>query len=200
MGLPAEKLEHLEQTLIERIRARDPSAFTRWMAQNERWIRGVVYGVLGNRDRVDDVLQQVWMLIWQRADSLRDVRNWRTWVYSVARHAALDAGRDTTRRKRLISGPVEDDLPDPRSREKDAAAGLTEHHERVLRAIEALPAIYREPVILRHLEGWSYRRIAEVMGMPVDSVETRLVRAMRMLRDQLAEPSIDDHDARERKH
>jgi RNA polymerase sigma-70 factor (ECF subfamily) len=55
----------------------------------------------------------------------------------------------------------------------------------VLEAIQALPALYREPFVMRHLNGWTYSEIADVMGMPVDSVETRLVRARRFLRESL---------------
>ncbi|MDO8630448.1 MAG: sigma factor-like helix-turn-helix DNA-binding protein, partial [Phycisphaerales bacterium] len=55
----------------------------------------------------------------------------------------------------------------------------------VLSAIMALPAIYREPFVLRHMNDWSYRRISDVMGLPVDTVETRLVRARRLLREVL---------------
>jgi RNA polymerase sigma-70 factor (ECF subfamily) len=55
----------------------------------------------------------------------------------------------------------------------------------VIEAIKALPALYREPFVLRHVQDWSYRQIAETMGIPVDTVETRLVRARRHLRAAL---------------
>jgi RNA polymerase sigma-70 factor, ECF subfamily len=45
--------------------------------------------------------------------------------------------------------------------------------------------LYREPFVLRHMNGWNYQQIAEAMEMPVDSIETRLVRARRLLRDAL---------------
>jgi RNA polymerase sigma-70 factor (ECF subfamily) len=61
-----------------------------------------------------------------------------------------------------------------------------ERQDRVLSAIQGLPAIYREPFVLRHLNDWSYQQIADLMGLPVDSVETRLVRARRLLREALA--------------
>ena len=60
-----------------------------------------------------------------------------------------------------------------------------EVHETVLAAIGGLPELYREPFVLRHLEGWSYARIGETMNLPVDTVETRLVRARRLLRETL---------------
>ena len=58
--------------------------------------------------------------------------------------------------------------------------------ETMLKAIGKLPEIYREPFVLKHLDGWSYAQIAEAMGLPVDTVETRLVRARRLLRQELA--------------
>ena len=60
-------------------------------------------------------------------------------------------------------------------------------HQRVLGAIRGLPAIYREPFILRHLEDWNYQQIAQTLGVSVEAVETRLVRARRLLREALAD-------------
>jgi RNA polymerase sigma-70 factor (ECF subfamily) len=49
-----------------------------------------------------------------------------------------------------------------------------------------LPAIYREPFALRHLEGWTYAEIGTVLDLPLETVETRLVRARRLLREMLS--------------
>ena len=60
-----------------------------------------------------------------------------------------------------------------------------EQRNLVLDAVQSLPALYREPFVLRHLEDWSYREIGELLELPVDTVETRLVRARRLLREML---------------
>ena len=60
-----------------------------------------------------------------------------------------------------------------------------EREQAMVAAIQALPALYREPFVLRHLTGWNYQQIAELLEMPTDSVETRLVRARRFLRELL---------------
>jgi RNA polymerase sigma-70 factor (ECF subfamily) len=102
----------------------------------------------------------------------------------LARNAAIDAGRDVARRRnRMRTFSAEAPLTSRATPDGD----LTNHegHRDVLDAVQALPALYREPFVLRHLSGWSYREIAAAMGMPVDSVETRLVRARRLLRDCL---------------
>ena len=178
-----------EQPVIEAIRCGDRYAFDELVRRHHGWVRGAVYGVLGDRDGLDDVVQQVWTGFWQRIGELREVNRWRAWLYRLARNAALDAGRKSTRRKRIgdasldtASAPVA--VGGERSG-PDAAAASAERGEVVLDAIRALPTLYREPFVLRHLNDWSYQQIAEVMDMPVDSVETRLVRARRLLRDML---------------
>jgi RNA polymerase sigma factor (sigma-70 family) len=174
-----------EEPVIDAIRQGDRHAFCGLVRRQNRFVRGVVVGVLGRTDRVDDVTQQVWTAVWERIGKLRDARRWRSWLYRLARNAAIDAGRDLTRRRnrseQMAREPVQtEDRQTPAS----VAAG-NEEHQRVLGAIMALPALYREPFVLRHLNGWSYAEIAEAMGMPVNSVETRLVRARRLLREAL---------------
>jgi RNA polymerase sigma factor (sigma-70 family) len=66
----------------------------------------------------------------------------------------------------------------------DGRAGQ-ETRETILRAVQALPVLYREPFVLRHLEDWSYAQIADVLGLTLEAVETRLVRARRSLREAL---------------
>lgn len=175
-----------EQPVIAAIKAGDRLAFNELVRRHTRWIRGVVFGVLGDTDRVDDVVQQVWTLAWGRIADLKDVDRWRPWLYRLARNAAVDAGRDETRRKRF-SRSLATALPpaNPVASPGDALVA-DERRKAVLDAIRGLPALYREPFVLRHLEGWNYQQIAELMHMPVDSVETRLVRARRLLRAALA--------------
>ena len=174
-----------EEPVIEAIRSGDRYAFQEFVCRRNRWVRGVIFGVLGNRECVDDVSQQVWSAVWQRIGELRDNRSWRPWLYRLARNAAVDAGREITRRRNVMRPLVKNvqertNLPEP-----DVALAKEEQNCEVLAAIQALPAIYREPFVLRHVNGWTYREIGEVMGLPVDSVETRLVRARRFLRDSL---------------
>ena len=174
-----------EAPVIEAIQAGDRYAFGELVRRHEGWVRGTVFGVLGARDYVDDVVQQVWTYAWQRIGELRDANRWRPWLYRLARNAAIDAGREATRRRkhfhRLSAATTQTAFTESPGR----SAAVQEKHREVLDAVQALPALYREPFVLRHLSGWSYREIADAMGMPVDSVETRLVRARRFLREAL---------------
>jgi RNA polymerase sigma-70 factor (ECF subfamily) len=173
-----------ERPVIEAVQRGDHEAFTHWVRRHGSWIRGVIFAVLGERDRVDDVAQQVFTAMWTRIGELKDPDSWRAWVYRLARNAAVDAGRDGSRRRSLhekltlVSGQHEAPAPVGELIER-------ERHEMVLAAIRSLPDLYREPFVLRHLEGWSYEQIGQAMNLPVDTVETRLVRARRLLRAAL---------------
>lgn len=174
-----------EEPVIEAIRGGDRYAFEELVRRQNRWVRGVVFGVLGRRDEVDDVLQQVWLSVWQRIPKLRETARWRSWLYRLARNAAIDAGRNSTRarsRSQPLAVEAESRLHGGLA---DRNSDGDERHVEVLEAIKALPVLYREPFVLRHLHGWSYQQIGDVMGMPVDSIETRLVRARRFLRESL---------------
>lgn len=182
-----------EQPVIDAIRQGDRYAFAELVQRHDRWVRSVAYGVLGDSRHIDDVTQQTWMAFWQRINELRDPERWRAWLYRLARNAAIDAGRDVSRRRaRHVSGD-EHLLAFAVATSPAAATDGTPHQSVVddeqrgivSEAIAALPPLYREPLVLRHVNGWSYREIADVMALPVDTVETRLVRARRQLREAL---------------
>lgn len=174
-----------EEPVVEAIRAGDRYAFSEFVRRQTGWVRGAIYGVLGEHDSVDDVAQHVWTNVWQRIGELRDARSWRPWLYRMVRNAAIDAGRDVTRRRQRAQSLAADPPIRVSTGRPDGQVVARERHGEVLNAVQALPVLYREPFVLRHVAGWSYRQIADVMGMPVDSVETRLVRARRFLRESL---------------
>ncbi len=179
-----EKLDP-ELPVVEAIAAGDREAFTDFVCRQGKWVRGVIYGVLGDPDRVDDVAQHVWSLVWQQAATLRKPERWRSWLYRLTRNAAMDSGRDVTRRRKLNKS-LREEFRGPSVAPPPHHAAISEEQRQLLiEAIRALPALYREPFSLRHVHGWSYREIGEVLDMPVDTVETRLVRARRQLREAL---------------
>jgi RNA polymerase sigma-70 factor (ECF subfamily) len=130
------------------------------------------------------------MRVWREARRLDDPRRWRAWLYRIARNAATDAGRSRKRRRLLLDAVFRQQRePGTEHRGPEQRLAAQERHQAMLDAIASLPPLYREPFVLKHLEDWSYQQIGEAMGLPVDTVETRLVRARRLLRERLgAEP------------
>ncbi len=193
MALPLtqEQAHDHDQMLVEAVQAGDAEALAELIRRNERWVRGVVYSVLSDADALDDVMQKVWLAVWQRCRQMDDVTRWRYWLYRMARNAAIDAGRKRKRQRNLWQRFREELMGGGRAgpAQPGKTASLKEQHQRVLAAVDAMPGIYKEPFVLRHLEGWTYRQIAQTLDLPVDTVGTRLVRARRLLREQLQEPT-----------
>lgn len=180
-----------QRLVIEAIQAGDADAMAEFVATHDRWLRGVVFGVLGRTDGVDDVCQKVWIKVWQESRQLSDPAAWRSWLYRVARNVATDWLRTCRRRTRL--GEMASADIDAAEASAASPAGTPEseliareRHEAMLRAIGDLPPLYREPFVLKHVEGLSYAQIGEVLGLGTETVETRLVRARRLLRERLA--------------
>jgi len=175
-----------ELPVIEAVQQGDADAMAELIGRQGRWVRGVIFGVLGRIDEVDDVAQRVWMRAWREAPRLADLARWRAWLYRIARNAAADAHRDRQRCRKAIDELTQDPRHRPSAQLTPQSKLLArEDYEAMLNAIEALPPLYREPFVLKHLEGWSYQQIGELLELPTDTVETRLVRARRLLRGKL---------------
>jgi len=107
----------------------------------------------------------------------------RPWLLAIVRNACLSQMR--RRRSRGETVPFDETLPMPEEvapvRGPEADFVRTVATEQVRREVERLPDTFREALVLRELEGLSYREIAQVTGVPVGTVMSRLSRARRML-------------------
>jgi RNA polymerase sigma-70 factor, ECF subfamily len=182
------RMDEGDQELIAAARQGERSALDELVRRHDRWVRNIVYATVTNAAIVDDIVQTVWLRVWQQIGTLLDPARWRGWLYKLAKNAAIDAGEKAAheRRLRINYGSAEDRAARTHQPAKELIEA--EDRERILAAIRGLPEIYREPFVLRHLEDWSYAEIGEAMSLPVDTVETRLVRARRLLRTALAGP------------
>ena len=155
--------------------AGDPDARDDLYRRYRRVVHGVVLGVTGPGD-VEDVTQEVFMVVFDKLQTVRDSEALGGWVCSVARHVAIDHARKRSRT------PDHEPLGDVSSR-RDDPARTTAHQ--ILEHIRALPEAYREPLILRLVEGMTGPEIAEHTGMTHGSVRVNLCKGMALLRPAL---------------
>ena len=190
-----------DRALAERHRTGDPEAFAEIYREYEAMVFNLALRLSGDRERAADLSQEIFLRIFRHLDGFRGRSSLKTWIYRVA----VNHCRSRLRRRALVfeqlvpsrgvgpdrTGSREErdplhDLADPRrSPEERALAGDA---ERILQAaLAALPAVYREAVVLRDVEDLSYEEIAEVLGVRVGTVRSRIARGRRRLADELRE-------------
>lgn len=156
-----------------------------WHA-HRRWVAAIVLAHMPREAELEDLLQEVAMRLVRHIGSLNDPAAIRPWLRTTAINVAITAGRRQKVRRRffprLVGEREEIEAPSEPAEDRSAAR---EEGRRALELAQQLPVEYREPLLLRAVRGMSYRQIADVLGVPVTTVETRLVRARRMLREAL---------------
>jgi RNA polymerase sigma-70 factor (ECF subfamily) len=148
------------------------------------------YAMTLTRERAaaEDLVQETYVRAARAAEQLADGSNIKSWLFVVMRNAWLNQVRHQNKGPRFVG--LEDE-------EFDSSACVAEHsnpqiiylrkleRNEVRFAIESLPVTYREVVVLRDIEGFSYQEIATVLGCPAGTVMSRLARAREKLRAML---------------
>ena len=171
-----------EQSLVRRAMAGDPAALDGLWREHRRWVGAVLLAHKPRDAALDDLLQEVALVLVERLAELRDPERLRPWLRAVAINAARTAARRRGARVGTTSlqlGNEPPAAPGPHPAEtRDTLA-------RVLTLARRLHEDYREPLLLRCLHGLSQSEIAQTLGLPETTVETRLARARRLLRAEM---------------
>jgi RNA polymerase sigma factor (sigma-70 family) len=158
------------------------------LAEHDRWLRTIVFARLGERQAVDEVMQEVALAAVAQQAPLNDRARITAWLYRLAVRQALLYRRRLGRQRRLLgnyAGRQAGDLGHSPSR--DVLDGLL-HSERkalVREALKRLPARDAEILLLKYTEDWSYRELAAKLGVSESAVQARLHRARERLRAQM---------------
>ena len=162
-----------------------PQAF----AEHGRWLRTVVCAWVGEPQAIDEVMQEVSLAAVRQHAPLDDAAKVGPWLYRLAVRYSLLYRRKQGRRRKLVDRyaeryrPTEIDV-----REMDPLGWLLaeERRAQVRAAMARLPKRDAEILLLKYTEDWSYRTLAEHLGVSESAVETRLHRARARLRAELA--------------
>jgi RNA polymerase sigma factor (sigma-70 family) len=175
--------------LVKAALAGDPRAFDALVRRHFGLVYLVGHAHLGHRESAEDLAQEVFLRAHLFLARLDPPRRFPAWVSRVARNLAIDWRRRGQTASRLLPLlPLEAtmvEIPDRADREPRAQAAAAEERAAVRRAIEGLPALQRELVLLHHGEELSQREIAERLGMNQSTVSRQLKQALAHLRGTL---------------
>lgn len=162
----------------------DRASLERAWEEHRRWVAAILLAYKPRWVDLDDLLQDVALTLVRNIHEVRDPRALRPWLRTVAINACLAAARRGKVRgdDKGSASHVEPVVTPP-----DAAGVLDGEATRLLELATQIPEGYREPLLLKAVEGLSYRQIGVILGLPESTVETRVARGRRQLRDLAAE-------------
>jgi RNA polymerase sigma-70 factor (ECF subfamily) len=171
-------------TLVARFNQGDDSAFDKIVEKHLAQVTTLANRLLGWPSDVDDLAQDVFLAAFIGLRRFRGGCSFRTWLFTITINKCR-----TYRYRRLLRGKFFSKTEKPVSNKSAPAADKalmdTETFERVSRAMAALPDRYREPLVLRYLQELSTCEIARILGVSENTVQVRLTRARRRLKDDL---------------
>lgn len=185
-----------DEMLLEAARAGNRAAFDSLVLRYEKELFGYLRRYLGDAALAEDVFQNTFLKVYEKLDQYEPGRPVRPWLYTIATHQAVDALRRVNRRGAVsldrkgspgLEGEQSSlaDLLVAKDQSPQDALSLEEQRRALREAVEELPELYREVLLLAYYQEMKYKDIAEVLGVPVGTVKSRLHAAVGRLLQKL---------------
>jgi RNA polymerase sigma-70 factor, ECF subfamily len=161
--------------LVRSLRSGSSDAFGELYVRHKDALYDYCCRLLNDRVQAEDVVHESFLMLWKDAHTLDALDSFRSWLFGIARHKALNAIRD---RKSF------DELFDDSSIEEDDPYTIFVRNERSALLSELLEMIrpaFKDLVVLKDYEGFSYAEIAKITGLSIASVRVHLFRARKAL-------------------
>ena len=181
MGLSEQhsKYAALSDTELVELSLTELDAFGELVRRHQDFVYGAALRIVRNPVMAQDLAQEAFVRAHRALPGFRSQAQVRSWLYRIATNLALNA---VQRRREYPT----DDIPDRLSRRDPAKDTESLALRRELEeAIAELPEKLRKPLALREFDGMSYREIADALGLPINTVRTRILRGRHALRDRM---------------
>ncbi len=183
-----------DQHLVERLQSGDEAAYETLITRFQHPVFNLVSRLMSDPDDTCDVVQEVFLKVFRNVNSFRAESSLKTWVYRIAVNEAYNHRRWFVRHRRPEVGMDEeseagtsyyDRLPDPARSPFDVALS-SEERALIEASLARLNPKFRTCVVLRDIEDMSYEEIAEIEGISLGTVKSRILRGREALRRTLA--------------
>ena len=171
--------------LLGQVAVGDREAFAAVYRATSAKLYGIILRILHRRDLADEVMQEVYVRIWQHAGEFdADRASPITWMATIARNRALDEARRRGHPS-LEDTPSASEVPDPQALASDRVE-QSDEWKRLMTCLDALGPDKSELVRLAYLEGFTRQQLADSSGQPVATIKTWLHRSLKQLKDCLS--------------
>jgi len=179
-----------------RVRAGDADAFRELFERHSRPIVNFAYHFVGNRQRAEEIAQDVFLQIYRAAVRYEPTAKFTTWLYRIATNACLNEVRRPEHRhpKRPLEYSQDDErkraeiaFPDPTAVAGDSALAGRELEAKIHAVLEDLPPNQRAALLMSRVDGMSYQEVADALDTSESAVKSLVFRATATMRKELAE-------------
>lgn len=183
-------MEQTDEQLISDFLRGDETAFNKIVERYLKHIYNFVYRFTQNVQDAEDVTQESFLKVWKHLKKYDQRRGFKTWLFTIARNTAIDWLR---KKKNIVfshyedeegNNPLTESLTDPAPL-PDALYALAEDKRLLDGVISELSPIYREVLLLRYNEHFTFKEIGNILGRPQDTVKSQHRRALQALRKLL---------------
>jgi len=178
-----------EQLLLERIQNGDKKAFAELVSEYEKPIYRICYRFFGNEEDSLDAVQEVFIKVYRYIGKFEGKSSLKTWIYRIAANTCITAFEKKKKEKegffKVFSNWFNSFYQaSPEDQVIEQETSLL-NVKTVTEKLSDLPEIYRMPVILKDIEGFSMDKIGEVLEIPLGTVKSRINRGRAILHDLL---------------
>ena len=185
-GLSVRREALEDNELVARTLSGDVRSYEELVRRYERLVGRVLYPYARREISVEDLVQETFLRAYDRLETFNPAYRFKTWLLAIANNLGVDTLR---RRREVVEFNPEAHAPVARGPETEALEA--DRSQGVQRAVAALPETYGVPLVLRYSEGLSYAEIADVLGITVSAVKSRLFRARNMLAGTLGGTDLE---------
>lgn len=180
------------EELIARIAEGDEYAFQILVNRHQASVLNLIYRFMGDRVKAEDLSQETFFQVWRAAKNYQRKSKFTTWLYRICANLCLNEIK-SARRKRWLQFFQNSSDTNRRDDETliDASPGpedlllARERSQQITAALQALPENQRMALVLKRYDNLSYKEISRILGCSVPAVESLLVRAKRILQQNL---------------
>ncbi len=178
-----------DEELITRFQNGDVYAFDLLVRRYKDPLLNFIYRFLGDLVESEDIVQETFYRVYKNKHYYKEVAKFSTWIYTIAGNLAKTELRRRKRRKvfsihKETAAEKELELPDLKSDpEKEVNTIITENI--IQKAITSLPQKFRQVIVLRDIQGFSYEEISSIIKVPLGTVKSRVNRARLKLQKDL---------------
>lgn len=174
--------------LVRRVRAGDREAFVALIGLYQKKVFVLAYSFFRNKEDAVDVVQDVFLRVYEKIDSYQDNRNFDAWLIQVAKNLCIDKYRRARGRREMECGVRVDELPLPDDRTPDAERA-SDLKSALARSVDRLADRQKTIFLMRHVNQMGNEEIARALNISTGTVKSLHFKAIRRLRT-LMEPHV----------